>query len=383
MRPPFRLFAAAALGTGLWVGAAGAAGADPVPPPPAVTGGHAVFVQTNDPTGNAVVSYRQQPDGQLTEVGRYSTGGLGVAIGGAVVDKLASQGSLQFVADRHLLVAVNGGSDTLAVFHAQGAQLSLAQTISSGGSTPVSVAVSGDLVYVLDAGDGGGIQGYTLAGGQLVSLPGSWRPLGLDPDATPPYLNTPGQIGFTPDGDQLVVTTKANGNDIDVFGVRRDGTPDPKPVVNPSADPVPFGFVFDPAGRLVVTGAGDSALTTYVLHADGKLTEVATATNGQSALCWVAETGGGLYFGANAGSGTVTSYGVDAAGQPSVLGETTTDPGPIDLAVSPDGSSLYVETGADGIVDGFAVGPDGTLSYTGSVAPELPGHGGLEGIAVS
>jgi hypothetical protein len=37
-----------------------------------------------------------------------------------------------------------------------------------------------------------------------------------------------------------------------------------------------------------------------------------------------------------------------------------------------------------GIVDAFAVRADGSLVATGSsVVPELPGHTGLEGIAVS
>ena len=61
------------------------------------------------------------------------------------------------------------------------------------------------------------IQGFYAD--SLTPIPGSHRSLGLTPGVTPPFLNTPGQIGFTPDGRQLVVTTKANGSDIDVFNV--------------------------------------------------------------------------------------------------------------------------------------------------------------------
>ena len=67
---------------------------------------------------------------------------------------------------------------------------------------------------------------------------------------------------------------------------------------------------------------------------------------------------------------------------PTIVGNATTDPGPIDLVASPDGHSLFVETGATDVVDSFAVQPNGTLVATGSAAPELPGHNGLEGIAV-
>ncbi len=84
----------------------------------------------------------------------------------------------------------------------------------------------------------------------------------------------------------------------------------------------------------------------------------------------------------NAGSATITGYTVSPGGVPSAIGSTATDPGPIDLAASPDGSALYVETGGSDVIDTFAVSPTGALVRTGTVAPELPGHTGLEGIAV-
>ena len=78
----------------------------------------------------------------------------------------------------------------------------------------------------------------------------------------------------------------------------------------------------------------------------------------------------------------MTSYTVGANGQPSQVGTAATDAGPIDLVASPDGSSLYVETGGSDLVDTYAVTFRGALVPTGNVAPELPGHTGLEGIAV-
>ena len=115
---------------------------------------------------------------------------------------------------------------------------------------------------------------------------------------------------------------------------------------------------------------------------DGTLSEIGTVSDGQTALCWVASTGR-YFYGANAGSATVTTFTLGHGGQPAVAGETTTDPGPIDLAVSPDDHTLYVETGGRDVVDEFAVGSDGALTALGAVAPELPGHSGLEGIAAS
>jgi hypothetical protein len=340
--------------------------------------GSTVYVQTNDPTGNQIVTYLSNGTG-LHEVGRTDTDGLGVDIPGSAVDKLASQGSLASDPSQGLLVAVNGGSNTLSVFHTFGPILGRPRVMSSGGTTPVSVAVRGDLLYVLDAGGAGSIQGYYAD--SLVPVPGSHQSLGLTPGETPAFLTTPGQIGFTPDGRQLVVTTKLNGSDIDVFNVTPWGSVTGAPVVNPSATPVPFGFTFDPAGDLVVTEAGTSALTTYSVAANGKLTERGSSTDGLAALCWVA-TNGRYFFGANAGSAAVTTYDIGANGTPSVVATTATDPGPVDLATSSDGRSLFVETGANDLVDSFAIQPNGTLVATGSVAPELPGHSGLEGIAV-
>jgi DNA-binding beta-propeller fold protein YncE len=150
-----------------------------------------------------------------------------------VVDHTASQGALTYDPLHSLLYAVNAGSNTVSVFAVRGDRLALRRVVSSGGTFPVSVAVRGDLVYVLNALNGGSLQGYRVVGGGfLIPLPGSSRALGLNPGATPQFTNTPGQVAFTPDGTQLIVTTKANGNDIDVFGVRPGGRLSAAPVVN-------------------------------------------------------------------------------------------------------------------------------------------------------
>lgn len=112
------------------------------------------------------------------------------------------------------------------------------------------------------------------------------------------------------------------------------------------------------------------------------MAQLGSVANGQAALCWVTRAGA-HYYGANAGSATLTGYTIDSGGQPTVVSETSTDAGPIDLAATPDGSFLYVETGAHGIVDGFRPHNDGSLTSTGSSGSRAPGHTVLEGIAVS
>ena len=163
------------------------------------------------------------PNGTLSLAGAYATGGVGGVLAGSVVDHLASQGSLTYDRRHGLLYAVNAGSNSVSVFAVIHDRLYLRQILPSGGSFPVSVAVHNDLVYVLNARNGGSVQGYRVFFNVLIPIDRSSRPLGLDPTATPEFTNTPGQVAFSPNGAQLIVTTKANGNDIDVFAVRFDG----------------------------------------------------------------------------------------------------------------------------------------------------------------
>jgi hypothetical protein len=336
----------------------------------------AIFVQSDNPAGNTVVAYHRNANGTLREAGGYATGGIGGILAGSVVDHLASQGSLGYDAAARLVLAVNAGSDTISVFGVHGDRLHLRQIIGSGGAFPVSVAVRGNLVYVLNALGGGSVQGYRVISGRLFALPGSNRPLGLNPAASPQFTNTPGQIAFTPDGSRLLVTTKDNGNDIDVFAVRPDGLLGASPVVNGEPGTVPFAISFDASGQVVIADSGTNALSTFALSGPGRLTLLDAVGTGQSATCWVARADGYL-FASNAGSASVSGYSAAGDGTLTLLGTTGTDPGTVDAVASPDGRFLYVQTGGSGIVDEFSV-EAGTLTEVGSVT--VPGAVGGEGI---
>ncbi|HEY5052081.1 MAG TPA: beta-propeller fold lactonase family protein [Solirubrobacterales bacterium] len=353
----------------------------PVPPPfhPPLPGrpSHPVFVQTDNPTGNQVVAYDQAANGSLTQAGTYNTGGLGGVLEGSVVDHLASQGSLAYDSDNGLLYAVNAGSNTVSVFSVSGDRLSLRQVIDSGGAFPVSVAVSHGLVYVLNAEEGGSLQGYRVGFGHLFPILGSGRALGLDPTQTPQFVNTPGQVAFSPDGSQLIVTTKANGSSIDVFGVRFLGRLTQTPVVNSEPGTVPFGLTFDQQGNLLVTQAGPNAVASYHLAGDGTVTPISSVLTGGAATCWIVRAGNVLYA-SNAGSGTLSSVLSGSGGQLTFLGNTETHGGTVDAAVSSSSRYLYVQAGAAGIVDEFSIGAQGALTKVGSVT--VPGAVGGEGI---
>ena len=338
-----------------------------------------VFVQTDNLAGNTIVAYDRAADGRLHQAGVYPTGGNGGALTGSVVDHLASQGSLAFDRASGLLYAVNAGSDTVTVFAVHGDRLTRRQVITSGGTFPVSIAVRGSLLYVLNARDGGSVQGYLRIGDLLVRVPVWHRSLGLDPTQTPEFTNTPGQVVFTPDGRKLVVTTKANGNDIDVFAVNRFGGLSAKPVVNADPGQVPFAATFDAGGHLVVSEAAN-AVATFTVNADGTLALVDREATGQAATCWIVRSDSNFYA-SNAGSASLSGYHDDGSGTLTALGTTATDAGTVDAAVSSDGRYLYVQAGANGIVDAYRIGSDGSLTRIGAVT--VPGAIGGEGIVAS
>jgi DNA-binding beta-propeller fold protein YncE len=369
MRAITRLSPAAFAVVAVLAGASGSANAFGGP-------GQAVFVQTDDLAGNQIVAYDRAANGTLTQAGVYNTGGLGGALAGSEVDHLASQGSLAYDSTTGLLYAVNAGSNTISVFSVFGEHLALRQVLGSGGSFPVSIAVRDGLVYVLNAAEGGFVQGYTSVFGHLLPIPRSGRALGLNPTEEPQFTHTPGQVAFSPNGSKLIVTTKANGSDIDVFGVGAFGALSRTPVVNSAGGTVPFGVAFDQEGNLIVAEAA-GFLASFRLNASGTLTQLDSVATDQAATCWVARAGSYFYT-SNAGSGSLTGFQWDFGGALSAFGDTSTDGGTVDASVSGDGRFLYVQTGAAGIVDEFAIGTQGALSEIGSVT--VPGAVGGEGI---
>jgi 6-phosphogluconolactonase (cycloisomerase 2 family) len=338
-----------------------------------------VFVQSDAISGNAVSVYTRAVDGQLTAAGTYATGGDGGQLAGSVVDHLASQGSLQYDAAKRLLFAVNAGSDTISVFNVRGSVLQLRQVVSSGGSFPVSIAVHGGLVYVLNALNGGNVTGFYIVGQHLAAIPDSTRALGPNLSATPVFVNTPGQVVFTPAGNDLLVTTKDNTNAIDVFAVGRSGQLAQQPVVNSEPGAVPFALAFQGNGQVVGVEAGTNSVASFSLSWNGTLTQISSVATGQAGSCWLVADGSALFVG-NAGSGSESTV-LNTAGTLTLNATTPTDAGTVDAAVTPNGRYLYVQTGAAGIVDEFQVGAGATLTEIGSVT--VPDAVGGEGIATS
>jgi 6-phosphogluconolactonase len=322
-----------------------------------------IYVQTNDAEGNEVVAFDRGADGKLTTIGRFGTGARGSG-----TPHLASQSSLVLDVDR-LLVA-NAGSDELSLFRVTSDGLELENRVPSGGSNPTSVAVHGELAYVLNNGSPG-IAGFSLAGGMLAAIDGSERPLAADAD--------PAQIAFSPDGRTLVVTERGT-NSISTFAVDERGLAvGPQTIASSGATPYGFDFA---GGSLVVTEAfggevGAAAASSYSLS-EGRLAPVsASVGDTRSEVCWAAVTRDGRFvYVTNFGDGTISSYRIGPDGslellQPVAASTNLGQKGVRDEAITGDGRFLYALDADAHRIYGWSVGDDGSLAPVGD-ADGLP-----------
>jgi 6-phosphogluconolactonase len=338
----------------------------------------AVYVMTNQPSGNSVGILHRDAGGHLTFVGTVATGGKGAGTG---ADPLGSQDALTISHDNRVLFAVNAGGDSLSAFAISGDHLKLLDTAASGGTMPVSVTSKGELVYVLNAGGIPNISGFIIEPeiNQLVPLPGSTQNLPGGAGAGP------AQVSFSPDGDFLVVTEK-NTNLIDTFPVKH-GIAQPG-VSFASNGTTPFGFSFGHDNIVIISDAaggpgGTSALSSYEVESNGTL-EVVTPALGdtQLAACWVVVPRNRRFaYAANAGSGTISSYRVMDDGSLALLNATAASTGsessPTDMALSHNSRFLYVREGGNGAVEGFHIHNDGSLTPITNVSGVPSGAQGI------
>jgi 6-phosphogluconolactonase len=332
----------------------------------------AVYVLSNQPSGNAVIEYVRSADGHLAPRASHPTGGVGTGGG------LGSQGAVILDRANRYLFAVNSGSDSISSFRIDREGLEHLSTVPSGGARPTSVTVHDSVLYVLNAGESGNISGFTIKNGHLAPLAGSIRPLSGS-------TTSPAQVSFTPNGRQLVVTERAT-NRLGFYDVGRNGLAS-GPTVAASAGVTPFGFDFDNKGHLIVSeafaGAPDgSAVSSYDL-VDGSAVVVSPSiATTETAACWVVTTNNGKFaYSGNAGTNSITGFGVADDGELTLLtpdGKTAAAAaGVTDLATSENGKYLYARLG-NGTVGAYTIHASGSLTPL-ATAGGLPA--GAAGIA--
>ncbi len=350
-------------------GVATSAGAAEVDENDASRGG-LVFTSSNDAAGNQLLIYARGPGGELSSVGRVATGGLGAGAG------LGSQGAVTLSRDRRYLFVVNANSNSISTFRVGAGSARLVSTVDAAGLHPISVTESDGLVYVLNDGGAGNVAGFRNVRGALLAIPGSVRGLSAAGGTGP------AQVGFSDEGDALVVTEKAT-NRLTSYAVAGDGSIG-APIVTPSPGQTPFGFAFNRRNRLIVSeawggAAGASTLSSYRFNEGAPalpVTASVSVPDTQTAACWVAVTPDGRYaYTTNTGSSTVSSYRVRRDGSITLLaavaGSTGSGSAPLDAAASGDGQGLFVLSGKTSTITSFRVGSDGGLT-THAVVPGLP-----------
>jgi hypothetical protein len=377
------------------------------------TGGRAVgavYTQTNSPSGNDVVVFDRAADGTLTKREAVSTGGNGSPqdVGCGPCPILDSQTAVVVSKNGKFVFAVNAGSDTVSSFKESNGGLVLVDQEPSGGDMPESLALHGDLLYVLNVdtansnGTTGNIYGLRVGSDGTLSPIGSSQPLA---HAAPGFA-TARAIDFNPSGKVIVVTELVGGlltggppGAINTFVVGADGKAGPA-VSYTSTGTFPFGFAFDNKDHLIVTnildpsGTAIGSVTSYRLSDAGVLTPINTVSSGGVLPCWVVVTNDGRYsYVVNTGAGLpapVTAFGLSVQGVLSPVGapaaSTAGEFARTDAALSRDDRYLYVLApsvgpGAASHIDTYALGADGSMTFVGATPADANLGVGATGLA--
>lgn len=338
-----------------------------------------VYTGNNFADGNGIHGYRITAGGTLEEIAGspFLSGGFGNDV------PAFSQNGLIVSPDQQFLFAVNHGSNDISVFRvARNGHLFPVpgNPFASEGERPVSLALSGDVLYVSHLGDantppedgcvGCSLQGFRVHGsGALVPIVGSHIALANNP------AGRPLAIQFNPAGTVLFGSLTISSADFELgqaelfsfvlnheTGLLASSPGSPFIVRDGSAQPL--GFAFNPANPThvytanVVSGVPDlpSSVSAYLMAETGQVAEfdfspvAAEVTPGDAiAACWVKVSfdGNNLYT-ANAGSDNLSHFRLAHSGEASLVGLIDTPAlgnnpnAPVDLLILPGDRYLYV-----------------------------------------
>jgi 6-phosphogluconolactonase (cycloisomerase 2 family) len=312
-----------------------------------------VYTLDNDPQRNSIAVYRRGKDGSLMPLvgSPFNAGGRGL-LGGDIDEQGAIRSTGNFI------LAVNPGSDTIAVLEktSRGLLHVEGSPFPSGGSTPLSLAVHDDMVYVANQAaefaspkSAPNIAGFKLLkNGKLMRVSGSVAEL--------PKGMGPAQVEFAANGRVIVVTAGfqgggGDGSRIYTYQVMADGK-----LVDGEGSPLKpdgatgtVGFSLSPNGDMafVSTFKGSGVTVFSIDPSTAAIKQMGMpVSNDQRAACWTVLTKDGktLYVG-NFVSNSISAYRVMEGGKLNLLGSIprrgATNKDTKDIALSPDESYLY------------------------------------------
>jgi 6-phosphogluconolactonase (cycloisomerase 2 family) len=355
--------------------------------------GH-VYVNDNTAGINTVAAFDRGADGSLTPIegSPFAAGGAGTGKG------IGSQGGLQVSSDRRYLLVADAGSNQISVLRIRSdgsLQAVDGSPVSSGGTSPVTIAIHGNLVFI---GNNGAVSNYT---GFTLNRGGHLRPV-ADSTFSLPSGTQIGDVLFNRTGRNLVGTRVGTGvgaanlpSEIDSFAVTEDGHLVPAPGSPSAAQGAgPFGSEFRPtnSSQLFVSNAHDGAnngtVSAYHVSGDGTLNSIngSPFKDEQTAPCWVEITHDGRFlFTVNTAVPSISRFSIAGDGSLELLGSTPFNTGkglgPTDARLAPQGGTLWVVDGGRPGISAFAV-DGGNLTELGSSPTPLPAGAAPFGIVV-
>jgi hypothetical protein len=386
-----------------------------------------VYTESNNPAAgqNAVLAFRQNPvNGQLTPIGTFKTGGTGQLNLPTVIGPDDSSQEVVATPDGRFLFAVNQGSHSVTAFRIdRDGGLDRIGTFDSGGVQPDSLGISGDKLYVSNRGDSAvghpgtvapNITGFMIGDdGLLTPIPGSTVTFPVDTSPSQNLISRDGKLLFA-DIFAVPGSTAAQGNTLAPFQIQADGTLKRAPGGNvgaPVNPPLLLGADTNPNLPILYAGlTGVNRIAVFTFDKSGQLSFVGSSPDQGVAACWITVSADGKFL--YSGDTGTDSVGVFSLADPLhpvqiqefSLGGPHAPPGSppgtlqsnvFQLALSPDGRSLYAVSQSTNPTGSFAqgnqlhvlsVGQDGKLSEPrGPILlfrDGVPGNAHPQGIAV-
>jgi len=312
--------------------------------------GRYVLTASNGTSRNVVRHFSRERNGKIQLVRSVSTRGRG---NGSI---LFNQNGL--IVDGSNVLIVNAGSNELSLLRFVGRNLRYITKVNVDGVEPISVAKSGELVFVVSAGNSttpANISGYRLTADTLTPIIGARAELSVSAAG-------PAQISFSPSGDMLVVAERLSDK-ISVFSVDPlSGVLGERSTFNSSGEG-PFGFEFSRDGFLIVSesfGGSDGAVSSYSLSANRNLSVISPSVDAlnETDACWITITRDGKRaYTTNTNVGSISSYTIGADGELALLNDKASDNGgfPIDVDLASGDRFLYTHNFSTDRIEAYSV----------------------------
>ncbi|KAI0642451.1 hypothetical protein C8Q79DRAFT_1003294 [Trametes meyenii] len=335
----------------------------------------AIYLITNDPKENVIITASIHGDGTLTLDSAVPTGGRGLSgIPNPISpDAIFSQGSIQASANGQLLATVNPGSNTISLFSINPSTPTeltpLGDPVSSEGEFPISLAFNNDgtRLCVLNGGAVAGVNCFTVDKSiGLVSIPDTLRSIPLN-KTTPPAgpAGTASQIVFNRDETELLVSVKGapptSVGFLAVWNISTDGSLSPQFTEVPPVKGGAVTFSLTPIPGKNAFLSTDASIGFSVFDFDDLANSTLTPIPGQQATCWSQFSNqSGTFFLTDVTTSIVTEVAVDENFQGSIIKQYPLGPGAgtiDDTIATIDGNDfLYVNAANFTSIDVLAIG---------------------------